>query len=151
MTRIMVQLERKRRETPWLLLGSALLFLISLIFNLLTWGPLSRVPKLGEQMEYRAGMESPLAWTYIKIGRGLAQLTGVPQLQVESVNAAFAGAIAQSMTAPEKVIDLLLAERGSLRASLLPWSHYGCPTFLLLWIVFTLIRPNRLNTYNARR
>jgi hypothetical protein len=151
MSKLGVQLDRKRRETPWLLILSALLFLASLVFNLLTWGPLSQVPKAGEPLAQRAGLDSPLAWTYLKLGRGITQLVGMPQFQVDAVTEAFNPALEKGMAEPDRAVSYVLAERSSFRSVVLQWSHYGCPVFLALWILFTLFRSDRLNTYNARR
>lgn len=151
MARIMVQLERKRREIPWLLLFIAGLFFVTFVFNSVTWSALSRVEGVGSRLEYHAGVGAPLAWTYLKLGRAATSALGMEKLQVDAVTQAYARTLPAIAEAPEKAVDLVLEERGSTHAATLRYSHYASPVLFLLWILLTVLRPGRLNTFNARR
>ena len=113
----------------------------------MTWGPLSRVPGAGSFVEGNATLDAPLAWTYLKLGRGVGNLLGKPDLAVAEVTADFHTSLAKVMVEPTRAVELILNDDESWRGSLLAISHPACPILFLLWVLFTLIRPRTRHTF----
>lgn len=141
------QLERKRRETPWLLVISVVLFWASFVFNSWTWAALSRTPAAGPFIERNAQTGSLLAWTYMKTGQWVFDLSGKPEFGVEGAVADYPTTLPQIVIENTVAVRLVLEARESFRARLLGWSHYATIPLFVLWIIFTILRPRTRKTF----
>lgn len=148
MSRLSSTLDRKRRETPWLLLTSIVLFWTSFGFNAWTWGALARVEPVGAQIEHSVRNSSFLGLTYMKAGHWVVDLMGKPELGTAGVAVDYARTLERVAVEPSVASRLILESRESLRARTLSWSQYAPIPLLLLWAFFTVRRPRTRRTFN---
>ena len=133
MTSLSKQLERKRREIPWLLVVTIVLFWSSFFFNAWTWGALGRVNSAGPLIESNVRKESFLALTYMKTGHWLADLAGQAQLGTAGVEVDYAQTLPKIVVEYTVATRLVLDSKESFRARLLSWTHYATiPLFVLV-------------------
>jgi len=128
------------------------LFVLSLLYDLVVWGALPRIPEVGDDIVASANREAPLAATYILLGDpidsafsplqafGEARLTsalseGFPRIQADSTVA----------------IDLIFNTTWNAAHSWLKTVYWMPPVLLVLSAILWWRRPRKITTFGRRR
>jgi len=128
------------------------LFVLTLLYDLVVWGALPRIPEVGDDIVASANREAPLAATYILLGDpidstflplqafGEARLTsalseGFPRIQADSTVA----------------IDLIFNTTWNAAHSWLKTVYWMPPVLLVLSAILWWRRPRKVKTFGRIR
>ncbi len=128
------------------------LFVVSLLYNLVVWGAMPRLPGVGPSIVDSARREAPLATTYIAIGDRIdgafapAQAFGAQRL-----NAALSEGFARIAEDHTVAMDLIFNTTWNSTHRWLKTAYWAAPFFLLLTIVMWMLRPRQVRVLARRR
>ena len=138
------------RVRAYLVFGG--LFLFCLIIDVACFGALVNEPGVGPAVAASARAQSPLAHTYIVIGRPLAR--ALPPLQAcgqALADTAWGDAYPAIMATPEAASDLVFSEsRGPVRALCMLF-YWLAPALLVLTIAAWLLRTRHTHLIKTGR
>lgn len=128
------------RAVVWLVAG------LFLAYNLFLWGGLAVTPTIGKHLREQSSVQSPLAATYLFLGRHAVSAAGKKDEAMAFARERF----------PEQVNDLessrltivkrfLAAQRARGRLA-----YYGAPLLLVLSLVLHARRQRRIRSFGAR-
>jgi hypothetical protein len=117
-----------------------------LAVDLYTWGGLALTPSIGKQLREQASVQSPLAATYLFLGRKAVHAAGLDDRARARVAGRYPEQIAQIDGPPETVmLRFLSAQSGSDRLA-----YYGAPLLLVLSLVLHARRQKRIRSFGTR-
>ena len=117
-----------------------------LAVDLYTWGGLALTPSIGKQLREQASVQSPIAATYLFLGRHAVHAAGLDDRARARVADRFSQPIAETGGAPETVVmRFLSAQSGSDRVA-----YYGAPLLLVLSLVLHARRQKPIRSFGVR-
>jgi hypothetical protein len=128
------------------------LFLVSLLYNLVVWGAMPRLPEVGASIVDSARREAPLATTYIAIGGPLdSALSSAQSFGAQRLTDALGEGFARIHEDPSVAMDLIFNTTWNSAHRWLKTTYWAAPLFLLLTIVLWVLRPRQVRTLGPRR
>lgn len=128
------------------------LFFACLLYDMVVWGALPRLPDVGASITASAQREAPLALSYITLGRGLD--AAVPSLQAfgaERLSDALGEGFARIRQDPEVAMDLIFNTTWNATHRWLKTMYWAVPFFLLLALLLWWRRPRQVTALRGRR
>jgi hypothetical protein len=128
------------------------LCVLSLLYDLVVWGALPRVPEVGEDIVASANREAPLAATYILLGSPLD--SAAPPLQAfgeARLTAALSEGFPRIRADSTVAIDLIFNTTWNAQHRWLKMVYWMPPLFLLLSAILWWRRPRKVTTFARRR
>lgn len=129
------------RTIFWLLAG------VFLAYDLYLWGGLAITPTIGKQLREQASVQSPIAASYLFLGRHAVTAAGRSSQAVDFAGKRFATQIADTESSPQLILTRFLAAQ-SATASL---AYYGAPLLLVLSLVLHARRPKQIRSFGRKR
>lgn len=128
------------RAMCWILTGWFL------AYNMYVWGGLAVTPAIGKQLREQATVQSPIAASYLFLGRHAVSAAGLSDRAMARSGKLFAEAIADTESVPQLILDRFLAAQ-SPSARL---AYYGAPLLLVLSLVLHARRPKQIRSFGRR-
>ena len=129
-----------------------ILFLICLAVDATAFGALAGETRIGAMIADSARVESPLAHTYIVIGRPLVALSPIwEKTGRDMADAAFGTSYPAILATPDAAITLLFAQSYGVAHAWLLLTYWGAPLFLLLTIIAWLLRTRSTHLIKSAR
>ena len=135
-----------------LYLPALLLFVATLLYDIVVWGALPALPEVGASITASAAREAPLASTYIFLGRRVDQ--SVPALQAfgaRRLTDAFGDGFERIRADSTVAMDLIFNTTWNRQHRWLKTTYWAAPVFLLLALVFWSLRPRQVRVFGRRR
>lgn len=128
-----------------------LLFLATLVYDLVVWGALPALPEIGASIADSARREAPLAATYVALGRHLD--AAIPTLRAfgeQRLTAAFEAGFERIRAEPTVAMDLIFDTTWNHQHRWIKLAYWAAPLLLLLTLVLWLRRPRQVRTLGRR-
>lgn len=117
-----------------------------LALDLYTWGGLALTPTIGKQLRQQASLQSPIAATYLFLGRHAVHSAGLDDRARARAADRFPLQVADTSGAPETVLlRFLSAQSGSDR-----FAYYGSPILFVLSLVLHARRQKPIRSFGVR-
>ena len=127
------------RTVCWLL--TAMMF----AYNFYIWGGLATTP-LGGKLRHQASINSPLAATYLVVGRHLVSVTGNARSANDAAHKAFYALLA----GPEPSRHLLVESALAAQSDKARLTYSGAPLLLLLSLALHVTRQKQVRSWGKR-
>jgi hypothetical protein len=114
--------------------------------NLQTWGGLALTPTIGQQLRSQASVQSPLAATYLFLGRHLVHGLGMDDSARERVARRFGPQVADTDSPPATVIPRFLSAQSASER----FAYYGAPLLFVLALVLHARRQKPIRSFGVR-
>lgn len=114
--------------------------------NLYLWGGLALTPTIGKQLREQASLQSPLAATYLFLGRVLLPRIGLAERARQHVAERFGPQIADTDSPPQTIMPRFMAAQSAGEAL----DHYGAPLMLVLSLVLHARRQKPIRSFGGR-
>ncbi|MEO6688420.1 MAG: hypothetical protein ABIS07_12900 [Dokdonella sp.] len=127
------------------------LFVASLLYDLIVWGALPLLPDVGTSIVESAGREAPIAATYVALGRHID--AAIPALQAfgqHSLTAAIGEGFERIRGDSTVAIDLIFNTTWNAQHRWLKTMYWAPLFFLLLTLIFWARRPKQVRTLGRR-
>jgi hypothetical protein len=127
------------------------LFVLSLLYNLVVWGALPRVPEVGRQIADSAYREAPLAATYVGLGNLID--AAVPALQAfgeRRVTDAFGEGFERIRNDGTVAMDLILHSSWNSDHRWIKTMYWMPPLLLVITVILWLRRSRAVRTLGRR-
>ena len=128
------------RAMCWILTGWFL------AYNIYVWGGLAVTPAIGKQLRDQATLQSPIAASYLFLGRHAVSAAGLADRARLRSGKLFAEEIADTQSPSQLILNRVLAAQ-SPSARL---AYYGTPLLLVLSLVLHARRPKQLRSFGRR-
>ena len=128
------------RAMCWMLAGWFL------AYTLYVWGGLAVTPSIGKQLRDQATLQSPIAASYLFLGRHAVSAAGLSDRARIRSGKLFAEQIADTESLPQRILNRFLAAQ-SPSARL---AYYGAPLLLVLSLVLHARRPKQVRSFGRR-
>ena len=128
-----------------------LLFVVTLVYDVVVWGALPAVPDIGPGLAESAHREALLASSYMLLGTHLD--AAVPPLQafgVERLTDAFGEGFDRIREDPAVAMDLLFGNTWNFSHRWIKTMYWAPPLLLVLSAVLWLLRPKQVRTLGRR-
>ena len=129
--------------------GRAVIWLLAfwlLAVDLYTWGGLALTPSIGKQLRDQASVQSPIAATYLLLGRLAVHGVGMDDRARARVAQRYSEEVAVIDGPAETVVlRFLSAQSGMDRVA-----YYGAPLLLVLSLVLHTRRQKAIRSFGAR-
>lgn len=135
------------RQRHWIVL---VLFLLSFLYNALTWGGLLRMPGMGAAALDSAQREAPLVLVYMRSGEWLAGRGLMVERGERMAQRAFGLAEERVLATPRAAMDILTGDALSSSHRWLKFNHWAAPALLLLGIVLLVRRPRTVHMFGPK-
>ena len=130
-------MRKKLGTLCWLLMG--LLF----AYDLWLWGGLALTPKIGDRLREQASMQSPIAATYLYLGRKTIDLAGQGAAASAFAEARFNTVYPRLENDRYTALDRLLDAQTAMGS----FAYYGAPLLLLLCLAQQALRPRQIRSF----
>ena len=114
--------------------------------NLALWGGLALTPVIGKQLREQASVQSPLAATYLFLGRHVLPPLGLEAWAVRRVGVRFEPQIADADSPPATVVPRFMAAQSAGERL----DHFGAPLLLVLSLVLHARRQKAIRSFGVR-
>ena len=128
------------RAAVWLLAGWCL------AYNLYLWGGLAVTPTVGNELRERASLQSPIAASYLFLGRTVVGAAGYAEPARQFAGRRFAAAIGATDKGDRLIVRRFLAAQ-SPGARL---AYYGAPLLLMLSILLHATRQKQIRSLGSK-
>jgi hypothetical protein len=128
------------RALFWLLAG------LFLAYDLYLWGGLAVTPTIGGKLREQASLRSPLAATYLFLGRHAVDAAGRADAAMAFAAKRFPEQVADTGASRETILDHFLSAQ-SAAGSL---AYYGAPFLLVLSLVLHARRPRQVRSFGRK-
>jgi hypothetical protein len=128
------------RTLFWLL--TALFF----AYNLFLWGGLAVTPTYGQQLRDTSVPSSPLAATYLFVGRYAVNTAGKADAAMRFAAKRFPEPLADTKSSPLTVVSRFLSAQSATGTLI----YYGAPLLLLLSVVLHVRRQKPIRSFGGR-
>lgn len=128
------------------------LFVLSLLYDIVVWGALPALPDVGASIAASARAEAPLAATYIWLGRPVD--AAIPALQAygaKRLTRAFVEYFPRIRADASVAMDLVFDQAKNSQARSIRALYWAAPAFLLLSLILWGRRPKPVRVFGARR
>jgi hypothetical protein len=128
------------------------LFVLTLLYDVVVWGALPLIPEVGDDITDSANREAPLAATYILLGGSLD--AAMPSLQAfgeRRLTAAFSEGFPRIREDSTVAMDLIFNTTWNAEHRWLKMMYWCPPLLLLLSAIFWWRRPRKLSSFSSRR
>ena len=115
-------------------------------YNIYVWGGLAVTPTVGKQLREQSSLQSPIAASYLFLGRHAVMKSGLSDRARIHAGKLFEAEIADTQSLPQTILGRFLAAQ-SPSARL---SYYGAPLLLVLSLVLHARRPKQLRSFGRR-
>ena len=124
---------------------AVVLFVASLLYNVIVWGGVRQLPEVGPAIAESAQREAPLAATYIALG-GIVD-SAMPSLGSfgsARLADAFGEGFEQIREDPTVAMDLVFGTTWNATHRWLKTMYWATPVFLLMALIFWARRPKQV-------
>ena len=128
------------RALIWLLAG------YFLAYDLYLWGGLAVTPVIGSKLREQASVQSPIAASYLFLGRHAVNAAGQARPAVEFAAKRFPEQVADTEVSREIILRHFLAAQ-SATGSL---AYYGAPLLLVLSLALHARRPRQIRSFGRK-
>ena len=118
----------------------------SFAYNIYVWGGLAVTPTVGKQLREQSIVQSPIAASYLFLGRHAVMKSGMSDRARIHVGTLFEAEIADTQSPPQTILSRFLAAQSpSARIA-----YYGAPLLLVLSLVLHARRPKQIRSFGRR-
>lgn len=128
------------------------LFVLSLLYDVIVWGALPQIPDIGDDIVDSANREAPLAATYVLLGRPID--AAVPALQAfgeERLTDAFSEGFERIRVDSTVAMDLIFNTTWNAEHRWLKTVYWFPPLLLIVTFILWWRRPRKVATLGRRR
>ena len=128
----------------------ALFWFLTLVFfsyNLFLWGGLAVTPTYGKQLRDRSVPGSPLAATYLFIGRYAVNTAGKADEAMKFAAGRFPEPLTDTSSSPLTVVPRFLSAQSATGTLI----YYGAPILLLLSVLLHIRRQKPIRSFGGQR
>lgn len=125
----------------WLLTG------LFFVYDLYLWGGLAITPTTGQELREQSSLQSPLAASYLFIGRHAVNSAGLSTEAREFAAKNFATQIADTESSRQMILTRFLSAQSAVGSL----AYYGAPFLLVLSMVLHARRPKQLRSFGGKR
>lgn len=115
-------------------------------YDLYLWGGLAVTPTIGKQLREQASVQSPLAATYLFLGRHAVDAAGMSGKAADFAASKFPTQIADLESAPQLIVARFLSAQRATGTL----AYYGAPILLLLSMVLHVRRPRQIRSFGTK-
>jgi len=133
-------MEKAIRGLFWMLTG------LCFAYDLYLWGGLAITPTIGKQLREQASLRSPLAATYLFLGRQAVDAAGLSGRAADFAGSKFPAQIADQESAPQLIVDRFLSAQSASGT----FAYYGAPLLLVLSMVLHARRTRQVRSFGTR-
>jgi hypothetical protein len=127
------------------------LFVLSLLYDIVVWGALPRLPGVGAAIVDSAHREAPLATTYIELGRGLdGALAPLQAFGERRLTDALGEGFARIGEDPTVAMDLIFNTTWNLQHRWIKTMYWAAPLLLLVTVLLWLRKPRQVRSFGRR-
>lgn len=134
-------MEKAIRGFFWMLTG------LCFAYDLYLWGGLAVTPTVGKQLREQASLRSPIAATYLFLGRQAVSAAGLSGRAADFAGSKFAAQIADQESAPQLIVDRFLSAQSANGT----FAYYGAPLLLVLSMVVHARRTRQVRSFGTKR
>jgi hypothetical protein len=145
---VQYKMVRTKNAVPWKLVISIVTFFLTLTINVLSFGGLAR-SAAGQPWLNIASTQSPLIWTYLRLGGALTSNSLLAGTADSMAAASFVDNIKRTDFVHGSPLDELKKSGGSL-TSLVNLCVWLCPAAFVAWIFFQIRRPKKISARGLR-
>ena len=127
----------------------ALVFLLAglfLAYDLYVWGGLAVTPVIGPKLREQASVQSPIAASYLFLGRHAVNAAGRARPAMEFAAKRFPEQVVDTEVSRETILSHFLGAQ-SAAAGL---AYYGAPLLLVLSLLLHLRRPKPIRSFGRK-
>ena len=128
------------RALFWLLTG------LFFAYDLYLWGGLAITPTIGKALREQSSLQSPLAASYLFLGRHAVNAAGQSAEATEFAARNFPAQIADNESSRQTILTRFLSAQ-SATGSL---AYYGAPFLLVLSLALHARRPKRIRSFGRK-
>jgi hypothetical protein len=115
-------------------------------YDIYLWGGLAITPTIGQQLRERASVQSPIAATYLFVGRKAVDAAGLSDRAVRYAASEFPKEIADTQSPPQLIVARFLsAQSASGRLA-----YYGAPILLVLSMLLHVRRQKPIRSFGTK-
>lgn len=115
-------------------------------FDLYQWGGLAVTPVIGKQLREQATVRSPIAATYLYLGRKSVDLAGRADPAMAFAARHIRAGVLDDPGPPEAIVQRILAAQSATSAL----CYYGAPLLLVLSLALHAARQKPIRSLGAR-
>ena len=115
-------------------------------YDLYLWGGLALTPGVGPRLREQASLQTPIAATYLLIGRKSVTTVGKTTDAVDFAARQFPELVKDLESSRQSIVDRFLAAQSPLGTS----AYYGAPFFLVLSLVLHLTRQKQVRSLGTK-
>jgi hypothetical protein len=125
-----------------LYLFALVLFVFSMLYDLVVWGSVRLLPDIGPAIAESAHREAPLAMTYIAIGSVIdGWVPALGSFGVSVLETAWGDGLARMHEDPGVAMDLIFHNRWNVSHGWLKTMYWAAPVLLVLTLILWLRKP----------
>ena len=117
-----------------------------LAYNLYTWGGLAVTPTIGKQLRERSSLQSPIAASYLFLGRHAVSSAGLADRARLYAQRQFPEQVADTEGSRQLILTRFLAAQSAAGRL----AYYGAPLLLVLSLVLHARRPRQIRSFGRR-
>lgn len=133
-------MEKAIRGFVWMLTG------LCFAYDLFLWGGLAITPTVGKQLREQASLRSPLAATYLFLGRQAVDAGGLSNQAADFAASKFKAQIADQQSVPQLIVDRFLSAQSANGT----FAYYGAPLLLVLSMVLHAKRTRQVRSFGTK-
>jgi hypothetical protein len=128
------------------------LFVLSLLYDIVVWGSLPRLPDVGASIAASARRQAPLAATYIWLGSPVdGALSPLQAFGEKRLTNAFGENFPRIRADASVAMDLVFNQTSNSQSRWIRIMYWAAPIFLLLSLILWGRRPKPVRVFGARR
>lgn len=127
----------------------ALFWIIAVLsfgYDLYLWGGLALTPGVGPRLREQASLQTPIAATYLLIGRKSVSSAGMTTQAVDFAARAFPELVQDLESSRQSIVDRFLSAQSAFGTA----AYYGAPIFLVLSLVLQLTRQKQVRSFGSK-
>jgi hypothetical protein len=123
-----------------------LLMALAFGYDLYLWGGLALTPGVGPRLREQASLQTPIAATYLFIGRKSVTSTGNSAGAVDYAARQFPGLVKDLDSSRQSIVDRFLSAQSARGTA----AYYGAPILLVLSLVLHLLRQKQVRSFGNK-
>ena len=115
-------------------------------YDIYLWGGLAITPTIGKQLREQASVNSPLAATYLFLGRHAVGAAGMSGRATDYAAREFREEVADTQSAPQLIVARFLAAQSASGRL----AYYGAPILLVLSMLLHIRRQKPIRSFGTK-
>jgi hypothetical protein len=137
----MREMNKQVRGVLWLICA------LFLAYDLYLWGGLAVTPVIGQQLRDNSTPQSPLAASYLFLGRHAVNASGLARSAADFAAEKFPAEIADRESVPQLIVGRFV----SAQSGTATLNYYGAPILLLLSLALHATRQKPIRSFGVKQ